>query len=213
MARHRTKITTERAERLTRAEIVDGALRLVSSVGLENITMRGLADELGVTPMATYHYVPNKEALLQLVVDAVLDQVKPEIPSGAGWKEHLRAEAAATWETMSRYPGVAAFLLDRPLAPGAWASMHRQTQLMMDAGFDEHEAFLAYATYHTYLVGRLALEARIRGKRRLVTTDDSTSSARAANRIPAREFVTYGIETVLEGIEVRLQMALAAKVS
>lgn len=62
-------------EQLTRERIVEAAMRVIDNEGLEALSMRRLGTELGVNPMAAYHYVPNKAALYDLVLDEVMSGV------------------------------------------------------------------------------------------------------------------------------------------
>src|SRR5579871_1766349 len=67
------------------------ALGIADAEGLEAITMRRLATDLGVTPMAAYRHVSGKGDLFELMVDLVYSEV--ELPHGDGWRETLRALA------------------------------------------------------------------------------------------------------------------------
>jgi AcrR family transcriptional regulator len=60
------------AEQLTRERIIAAAMHVIDTEGLDALSMRRLGVELGVNPMAAYHYVPNKSALYDLVQDAVM---------------------------------------------------------------------------------------------------------------------------------------------
>src|SRR4051812_7812961 len=77
------------ADRLDVEQIVAAALRLTKRQGLNNLSMRSLADELGVTPMATYYYVHNKTELVDLVLEAVMSDVKVPDPSSGSWSERM----------------------------------------------------------------------------------------------------------------------------
>ena len=102
-------------------DIVAAALRVGTSKGFGALTMRALAQELGLSAMAAYHHVPNKEALVDLVIDYVLAPV--EVPPGdfGTWAErllelHRRSDAA-----LQEWPGLDALTFDRlpPRTAGA----------------------------------------------------------------------------------------------
>ena len=59
-------------EPLARERIVDAAMGIIDAEGLDALSMRRLGAELGVNPMAAYHYMPNKAALYDLVLEAVM---------------------------------------------------------------------------------------------------------------------------------------------
>ena len=74
-------------EPLTRARIVGVALSLVDEDGIGALSMRRLAGELGVDPMAIYHHVPNKRALLSALISEVFSGMRAAGPAEAGdWR-------------------------------------------------------------------------------------------------------------------------------
>ena len=91
---------------LSRERIVDAALELIDRDGLDAFSVRGLAQHLSVYPTALYWYVPNRNALLALVVTGVLDDI---IPPGeaAEWTEWLRALFRRYRAAIRRHPNVA----------------------------------------------------------------------------------------------------------
>ena len=74
--------TTAPPVKLTKAAVVDRALHLADTVGLDALTIRKLATELGVTPMALYWHFKNKDELLVGVVDHVMAGVRAERAAG-----------------------------------------------------------------------------------------------------------------------------------
>src|SRR6478752_8566029 len=81
---------TQQAERtrripLSRDRVLAAAVVLADQVGIEALSMRRLAQELGVVPMALYKHVANKEELLDGMVDALVSEIDPAVP-GADWK-------------------------------------------------------------------------------------------------------------------------------
>ena len=90
---------------LTRERIVEAAMRVIDSDGIEALSMRRLGDELGVNPMAAYHYVPNKAALYDLVVDAVMASVDMgAVDQTASVKERLKQSARAYRAAILAHP-------------------------------------------------------------------------------------------------------------
>lgn len=85
--------------------IVDVALRLVDTEGVDSVSMRRIAAEFDTGPASLYAHVANKEELLQLVLVRVLDEVP--IPSGDTWQELVRGHAHAVREVFIRHNDVA----------------------------------------------------------------------------------------------------------
>ena len=72
------------AKGLTRATLTEAALRIVDGDGLVALSMRRLGSELRVDPMAAYRHIPNKEALLDEVVEAVMSEIDPDAVDAYG---------------------------------------------------------------------------------------------------------------------------------
>lgn len=95
----------ERAARapLTRERVLLAAVGLADTGGLEAVSMRRLADHLGVVPMALYKHVANKDQLLDGMVDLVVAGIAAP-DTGADWKDALRARVLAAREALLRHP-------------------------------------------------------------------------------------------------------------
>jgi len=93
----------ERRSQLTRERVVAAAVELADRDGIESISMRRLAQELGVEAMSLYTHVRNKDDLLDGMVDAVIGQI-PLAEGGAGWKASLRQMALAARGVVLRHP-------------------------------------------------------------------------------------------------------------
>jgi AcrR family transcriptional regulator len=94
--------------RLSREAILDAGLRIVDRDGIEAMTMRRLAAELGVNPMSIYHHLPGKAAVLSGLIDAVFSQVHVAAPAdGAPWQERLKEAARAYRRVLRAHPNLA----------------------------------------------------------------------------------------------------------
>jgi AcrR family transcriptional regulator len=92
-----------RRVQLTRQRVVAAAIELADRDGIESISMRRLAQELGVEAMSLYTHVRNKEDLLDGMADAVIGEI-PLSAGGAGWKASLRQMVLAARAVMLRHP-------------------------------------------------------------------------------------------------------------
>jgi AcrR family transcriptional regulator len=182
---------------LTREIIVAAALKIAERDGLEGLTMRALASELGVTPMATYYHVPDKVSLVNLVVDAVHERQEPLEIGPDGWEESLRRRLQSQWDALSRYPGLGAYLLNQPTLGATPTAINSGIAFFTAVGFSPRSAQLAWSFSTTYLHGRLSVDARLRGTGPAVVTG-----------IRAREYVSFGIDAVILGLKAMLDAEL-----
>jgi AcrR family transcriptional regulator len=108
------------AEPLARERIVEAAMRIIDAEGLDALSMRRLGAELGVNPMAAYHYVPNKAALYDLVLEAVMagvdtTAIDPALP----FAEQLKRAARAYRDAILAHPRAIPVLATRSLRTAA----------------------------------------------------------------------------------------------
>jgi len=92
-----------RRARLNRDRVLRAAVALADKAGIEALSMRNLAEELGVVPMALYKHVAGKEELLDGMIDIVIGEVDP--PAGdAGWKRAIRQRILSARRSLRRHP-------------------------------------------------------------------------------------------------------------
>jgi AcrR family transcriptional regulator len=89
---------------LTVERIVRAAIGIADREGLEGLSMRRIADELGVGTMSLYTYVPGKAELLDVMLDRVVGDVAFPDRAGGGWRKHLERIAAAQWDMYRTHP-------------------------------------------------------------------------------------------------------------
>jgi AcrR family transcriptional regulator len=98
--------------RFSTAEIAAAALAIVDESGLSALSMRALAAALGTGPMTVYNYVPDKEGLEELVVAAVIAEVRVPEPTGR-WLDDVFAIADAMWRGIRAHPAAIPLVLTR----------------------------------------------------------------------------------------------------
>ena len=97
------QLETSRRTPLNRARVLEAAVALADEVGLEALSMRRLAEALGVVPMALYKHVANKDELLDGMVDVVIGEIAAVVP-GAGWKDAVRLRVLSARQALLRHP-------------------------------------------------------------------------------------------------------------
>ena len=138
---------------LTRERVLETAVALAQREGIESLTMRRLAHELGVGAMSLYHHVPNKERLLDGMIDVVFGEI--ELPSTDGdWKSALRGRALSTRAALNRHRW-AVGLMESRATPGPNSLRLHDAVLgcLREAGFSIEETIQAYSVQDAYIYG------------------------------------------------------------
>jgi len=187
--------------------------------GLGSLTIRSLAQELGVKPMSVYHYVKNKDQILDSIVDLVFDEI--ELPSpGDDWRIEMRRRAGSARQALSRHPWAIALLQSR-VNPGPATLRHHNAVLgtLRSAGFSIELTAHAFALIDSYVFGFALSETTlpINGPDTIVEVAESMMPREAADLYPYLiEFTTehilkpgydfraefdFGLDAVLNALE------------
>jgi AcrR family transcriptional regulator len=140
-------------EQLSRERVLDAAVALADRDGFEGLTMRKLADELGVGAMSLYYYVPNKDQLLDGMIDIVFGEI--HVPSTADdWKDELRRRAVSTREVLNRHRWAVGRMEGRT-TPGPHSLRLHDAVLgcLREAGFSIELSIQAYSVQDAYIYG------------------------------------------------------------
>src|SRR4051794_26540291 len=103
---------------LNRDRVLRAAVALADRTGIDALSMRSLAEQLGVVPMALYKHVANKEELLDGMVEVVVGEIDPP-PPGVGWKDAVRQRILSARGSLLRHGWAAAVIQSRTHAPPA----------------------------------------------------------------------------------------------
>ncbi|GGL07994.1 TetR family transcriptional regulator [Sphaerisporangium melleum] len=148
---------------LTVDEVVDAAIAIADAEGLAAVTMRRVAQRLGVGAMSLYTYVPGKAELLDLMLDTVFGRMPRPGLSGLPWRERLAAIARANRDLYERHPWVSAVSTTRPpLGPGLLAKYEYELRAFEGLGLDDVEMddALSYLLGFVHASARAAADAR-----------------------------------------------------
>ncbi|MFC4120268.1 TetR/AcrR family transcriptional regulator [Nonomuraea zeae] len=148
---------------LSPQRIATVAVAVADAEGLDAVTMRRLATELGVAPMAAYRHVSGKDDLLELMVDHVYREL--ELPGDtAGWREALRAIAVRTRELMLSHLWLAQLPPSAVLAltPSRTAVSERALRAVSELGLDADTMMAVATTVNSYTHGVTSAEIAMR---------------------------------------------------
>lgn len=137
------------------------AVALADRGGLESLTIRRLADELGVKPMTIYHYVPSKSAIVDGMVEAVFSEIDLP-PSDLPWVEALRIRCCSARSVLNRHPW-AAPLLESRMQPGPVNLAHHEAMVacLRRGGLSWDLVAHGYAALDSYVYGFAFQEATL----------------------------------------------------
>lgn len=106
-------------QRVTVDQIVDTAVAIADSDGIDAVSMRNVAERLGIAPMSLYTYIDTKGALIDLMVDRITAEVPREPFGQAGWRVRLEQLASDMLAHYAQHPWVLQIAMSRPpLGPG-----------------------------------------------------------------------------------------------
>ncbi len=151
MSRGGGKLVTTRKP-VTREAVVSTAVQMADEGGIGAVTMRKIAQQLGVEAMSLYHHVRNKDGILDVMVDHVFAEI--EIPIQADWREALRVRTASARDALVRHPW-ALGLMDSRRSPGQQTLRHHDAVIgvLRRAGFTIGGAAHAFSLLDSYLYG------------------------------------------------------------
>jgi len=173
-------------ERLNRQRVLEAALAIVDAEGLAALTMRRLGGELGVEAMSLYRHVPNKEALLDGIVELIVLEIDVPVGAEGDWTEAWRRVGRSYRRAALAHPNAFPLVTMRPLnTPEALRRIDAVFDLLRRAGLDEQTAIVDFRTPASYTRG-FALE-EVTG-RALGAQTDSAENRLDPRDLPADEF-------------------------
>jgi AcrR family transcriptional regulator len=204
---------------LSRQRVLRAAVALADEGGVGSLSMRKLAQELGVEAMSLYHHVGNKEDILDGIVDLVFAEI--DLPAGdAGWKAAMRTRAISVREALRRHPWATGMMESRS-RPGPATLRHHDAVLgvLRGAGFSLEMAAHAFSVLDSYIYGFALQESSLPFQ----TPEELTEVAETIMRsLPAEEYphfteialdhalqpgysyaneYLFGLDLILDGLE------------
>jgi AcrR family transcriptional regulator len=206
---------------LSRERVLRAAIPLADELGIDGFSMRRLAQELGVVPMALYKHFANKDELLDGMVDVVFGEIESPMAED-DWKPALRRRGLSAREALKRHGWAIGVMETRRPGPANLRHHDAVMGCLRRAGFSFETSIHAYSLQDAYIYG-FALQEKTLGFE--APTDAGDAVQRRAEAIggideyphlaeiaaklpesgydPAAEFA-WGLELILDGLERRL---------
>lgn len=128
-------------KRLNRDELVSTALAVADAEGLEAVTIRRLAQQHEVTPMALYRHFPDKEGVLDAIAERLLSDARCPEPDERPWPEQMHDLMTAILDALIPHPNAATLLTPRILGSEAGLNLTERTlALLFEAGMTREDA-------------------------------------------------------------------------
>ena|SRR5215218_487662 len=177
--------------------------------GPEALTMRGLANELGISPMALYRYFPSKTDLMDAAIEIAAPEIELPEPGAGPWKQQLAELARALFRAGVQHPSLARERFNRPLqTPSALRVTNRAIELLLEAGLSKPDAVAAFKALllHTLAAAAFAAsESRPEVRKRA----SERHASLPAEELPAMAAVAAELTAALGGEEA-FELGLAA---
>jgi AcrR family transcriptional regulator len=199
---------------LDRQTVVEVGCRLVERIGAKALTMRALAEELGVSPMAAYRHVPSKSALLLLMANEMMARVKVPHQDAGSWDVRLQLVERAAFAELSKAPDLWDLVPSDAIYPEQERLSGAVMDILLEAGFDPRRAALAHELFFAYVLGQLRMRQQLSARpvRRARRTRDAESKPRRGGAAAAGariagfdEYFDFGLRVLLNGLRAEVE--------
>lgn len=215
MARQTTTKTRKTREPLSRQRALSAAVVIADAEGIGSLTMRRLAQELGVEAMSLYHHVANKDDILDGIVDLVVGEIEVP-PTGTDWRSAMRHRAISAHEVLLAHPWAAMLIMSRfNIGIGMTRYLDATLGRLREGGFTIDGSLDAWHALDSHIYGFTLQELNLP----FDAADNQQVSADSLGLFDAAEFphvvevVTkisrtgrvenfeFGLELILDGLE------------
>jgi AcrR family transcriptional regulator len=147
------KLRSSKSSPLNRDRVLQAALRLADTEGIEALSMRKLAQELGVQAMSLYNHVANKDDILDGIVDLVVAEIQvPDLT--LDWKTAMRERSLSAYQVLSRHPWAIMALMSRiNVGPAMLRYIDATLGCLLEAGFSDEMADHAWNAIDSHIYG------------------------------------------------------------
>lgn len=211
---------------ITRERALDAAMELADSGGIEAVTMRRLAQELGVEAMSLYYHVANKDAVLDGMVDIVFGEIALPSTMSPDWRTSMRERAVSMRDVMLSHPWATGIMESRT-SPGPATLAHHNAVIgcLRNCGFSIPMAAHAFSLMDAYIFGFVLSEVNLPFDASTTPTEMEQMVEGMLANVPAEDYphliemtaehiltpdysfaaeFTYGLDLILDGLAARL---------
>jgi AcrR family transcriptional regulator len=137
---------------LSKERVLRAAIGLADEGGIDSLTMRKLAQKLGVEAMSLYHYVAKKDDILDGIVDLVISEIAVP-PREADWKAATREIAISAHEVLLRHPWACSLMWTTSISPARLRYMESILGTLRESGFSPDLTHHAYHALDSHITG------------------------------------------------------------
>ena len=204
---------------LTADRVLEAGLALADEIGIDDLTIRRLAEALDVKPMTIYHHIPNKEAIIDGMVDRVFSEIDLP-PTDLHWREAITVRCRSMRAVLARHPW-ASPLMESRTSPGMATLTHHDAVLgcLRNGGLSLKLTGHAYAVIDAFLYGFALQEATLpaTGGEEMAELATEMAAQMPADLFPHLAEITvghilrpgydfgnefdYGLNLILDGLE------------
>lgn len=199
--------------RLTPEAIRDAAIAIADAEGLDAVSIRRVAGELGARPMSIYDHFDNKADLLVAMGDKVVEDALVEEPLPAAWREALATIARHLYAMLVNHPWLVSVSGQQPrFGPNSVRQAKQQASALEGLELGEDELWAVLGTVNDYVLGHSLRVARLASDAALKDAIPKSDMAEMPELASLRDYLRtratverfeFGLQTVLDGIERR----------
>jgi len=196
--------------------VLRAAIDLADRGGIDSLSMRKLAEELGVEAMSLYHHVANKDAILSGIVDLVVSEF--DLPSvRSDWKAAIRRSAVSAHDVLMRHPWACNLMMStNTISPARLRYMESLLGRLREAGFSAEMTHHAYHALDSHIIGSTLWQAGYSANTDLSAkaktflreiaaqypylAEHAEQHLTKSRRDAVREF-DFGLDLILDGLE------------
>ncbi len=205
---------------LSRDSVVHEALVLLDRDGLDNFSLRRLADHFGVTPMALYNHVNSRRDLLQAVAEKLVTEAEYR-PARGDWRTIVRGCFRTLREACLAHPGAVPLVESADVLPAAvFRPMEMVLRALHTAGLSQEDAVRAYFVLMTFTLGQVKYQmkgwsrgvdgaAALNEGRIVASTFPAVAQATSREKWDFNKFFEFGLSVIISGLQARALRKLA----